>query len=145
MKVEPLSIDIVGLVGACSYALDCIEAELVNVKNKHGKRVAYISVRMAEYWSIKSDALQDLAMCALLHDNALTQYISEELQNHSDVYIKNNLSEKKNIFIVFMVKKISQNFRLKQMFQTLYYITMSMRMEPVHFKRHGGKFHCLQG
>ena len=27
MKVEPLSIDIVGLVGACSYALDCIEAE----------------------------------------------------------------------------------------------------------------------
>ncbi len=40
MKVEPLSIDIVGLVGACSYALDCIEAELVNVKNKHGKRVA---------------------------------------------------------------------------------------------------------
>ena len=32
MKVEPLSIDIVGLVGACSYALDCIEAELVNVK-----------------------------------------------------------------------------------------------------------------
>ena len=87
MKVEPLSIDIVGLVGACSYALDCIEAELVNVKNKHGKRVAYISVRMAEYWSIKSDALQDLAMCALLHDNALTQYISEELQNHSDVSI----------------------------------------------------------
>ena len=145
MKVEPLSIDIVGLVGACSYALDCIEAELVNVKNKHGKRVAYISVRMAEYWSIKSDALQDLAMCALLHDNALTQYISEELQNHSDVYIKIIYQRRKNIFIVFMVKKISQNFRLKQMFQTLYYITMSMRMEPVHFKRHGGKFHCLQG
>ena len=119
MKVEPLSIDIVGLVGACSYALDCIEAELVNVKNKHGKRVAYISVRMAEYWSIKSDALQDLAMCAY--------------------------QRRKNIFIVFMVKKISQNFRLKQMFQTLYYITMSMRMEPVHFKRRGGKFHCLQG
>ncbi len=36
-----LSIDIVGLTGACSYALDCIEAELVNIKNKHGKRVAY--------------------------------------------------------------------------------------------------------
>ena len=28
-----LSIDIVGLTGACSYALDCIEAELVNIKN----------------------------------------------------------------------------------------------------------------
>ena len=27
---EELSIDIIGLAGACSYALDCIEAELVN-------------------------------------------------------------------------------------------------------------------
>ena len=29
---EELSIDIIGLAGACSYALDCIEAELVNIK-----------------------------------------------------------------------------------------------------------------
>ena len=77
---EELSIDIIGLAGACSYALDCIEAELVNIKNKHGKRVAYISICMAEYWKIEGDELQDLAMCALLHDNALTQYISEELK-----------------------------------------------------------------
>ena len=41
MKEEQLSIDIVGLAGTCSYALGCIEAELVNIKNKHGKRVAY--------------------------------------------------------------------------------------------------------
>ena len=73
-----LSIDIIGLAGACSYALDCIEAEFVNIKNKHGKRVAYISICMAEYWKIQGDELQDLAMCALLHDNALTQYISED-------------------------------------------------------------------
>ena len=65
---EELSIDIIGLAGACSYALDCIEAELVNIKNKHGKRVAYISICMAEYWKIQGDELQDLAMCALLHD-----------------------------------------------------------------------------
>ena len=50
-----LSIDIIGLAGACSYALDCIEAELVNIKNKHGKRVAYISICMAEYWKIEGD------------------------------------------------------------------------------------------
>ena len=42
--------------------------------------MAYISIRMAEYWKIQGEALQDLAMCALLHDNALTQYISEELK-----------------------------------------------------------------
>ena len=44
-----MEIDIIGLISACSYALDCIEAELVNIKNKHGKRVAYISVRMAVF------------------------------------------------------------------------------------------------
>ena len=30
--------------------------------------MAYISIRMAEYWKIQDDELQDLAMCALLHD-----------------------------------------------------------------------------
>lgn len=112
-----LSIDIVGLTGACSYALDCIEAELVNIKNKHGKRVAYISIRMAEYWKIQGDELQDLAMCALLHDNALTQYISEELKKDSVINCKKDLSKKKQIFIVFMVKKILLKFHLKQMCQ----------------------------
>ena len=92
---EELSIDIIGLAGACSYALDCIEAELVNIKNKHGKRVAYISICMAEYWKIQGDELQDLAMCALLHDNALTQYISEELKKDSVIDFKKDLSEKK--------------------------------------------------
>ena len=109
MKEEQLSIDIVGLAGACSYALDCIEAELVNIKNKHGKRVAYISVCMAECWSIQSDALQDLAICALLHDNALTQYISEELQKHSEDDLKNDLSEKKtNLHCIYGEKNISK-------------------------------------
>ena len=56
-----MEIDIIGLISACSYALDCIEAELVNIKNKHGKRVAYISVRMGQYFDLPEDALQDLA------------------------------------------------------------------------------------
>ena len=106
---EKLSIDIVGLIGACSYALDCIEAELVNIKNKHGKRVAYISVCMAEYWAIKGDALQDLAMCAILHDNALTQYISEELEKDSVIDIKKDLSEKKkNLHCIYGEKNVTK-------------------------------------
>ena len=105
---EKLSIDIVGLIGACSYALDCIEAELVNIKNKHGKRVAYISIRMAEYWKIQGDELQDLAMCALLHDNALTQYISEELKKDSVINCKKDLSEKKNLHCIYGEKNITK-------------------------------------
>ena len=104
-----LSIDIVGLTGACSYALDCIEAELVNITNKHGKRVAYISVCMAEYWKIQGDELQDLAMCALLHDNALTQYISEELKKDSVIDLKKDLSEEKtNLHCIYGEKNITK-------------------------------------
>ena len=106
---EELSIDIIGLAGACSYALDCIEAELVNIKNKHGKRVAYISICMAEYWKIEGDELQDLAMCALLHDNALTQYISEELKKDSVINCKKDLSEKKtNLHCIYGEKNITK-------------------------------------
>ena len=106
---EELSIDIIGLVGACSYALDCIEAEFVNIKNKHGKRVAYISICMAEYWKIEGDELQDLAMCALLHDNALTQYISEELKKDSVINCKKDLSEKKtNLHCIYGEKNITK-------------------------------------
>ena len=34
-------LDVLGLLSACSYALDCVEAELVHVSDKHAKRVAY--------------------------------------------------------------------------------------------------------
>ena len=34
-----MELDIIGLLGACSYALDCVEAELTHVATKHGKRV----------------------------------------------------------------------------------------------------------
>ena len=78
-----MKLDVLGLFAACSYALDCVEAELVHVTNKHAKRVAYMSVCIAEQMGISGKPLQDLTACALLHDNALTQYIQEEL--HSDI------------------------------------------------------------
>ena len=78
-----MNIDVMGLLGACSYALDCVEAELTQVTNQHSKRVAYLSVCIAEQMHIPERELQDLAVCALLHDNALTQYIREEL--HGDI------------------------------------------------------------
>lgn len=74
-------LDVLGLLAACSYALDCVEAELVHVTSHHAKRVAYMSVCAAEQMGVQGQRLQDLAACALLHDNALTQYIQEELHN----------------------------------------------------------------
>lgn len=109
MDEKQLSIDIVGLLGACSYALDCIEAELVNVSNKHGKRVAYMSVCMANYWNVESDALQDLAICALLHDNALAQYITEEVQKNPSIDIRDDsLNKKTNLHCIYGEKNIAK-------------------------------------
>ena len=73
-----MKLDVLGLLGACSYALDCVEAELVHVTSRHAKRVAYMSICTAEKMGVHGNALQDLTACALLHDNALTQYIQEE-------------------------------------------------------------------
>ena len=39
-RTEEMEIDIIGLLNAFSYALDCVEAELVHVTTRHGKRVA---------------------------------------------------------------------------------------------------------
>ena len=109
MDEKQLSIDIVGLAGAYSYALDCIEAELVNISNKHGKRVAYMSVCMAKYWNVESDALQDLAICALLHDNALTQYITEEVQKNPGIDIRDDsLNKKTNLHCIYGEKNIAK-------------------------------------
>ena len=78
-----MEIDIIGLLSAFSFALDCVEAELIHVTSNHGKRVAYMSVCMAEKMGVSDDALRDLTACALLNDNALTQYINEEF--YSDI------------------------------------------------------------
>lgn len=76
-----MKFDVLGLLAACSYALDCVEAELIKVTNNHSKRVAHMAVCTAEKMGIQGQSLQDLAECALLHDNAVAQYIQEELQN----------------------------------------------------------------
>lgn len=79
-----MKLDVLGIIGACSYALDCVESELIHITARHAKRVAYMSVCTAETMGIHGGSLQDLAACALLHDNALTQYIQEEFHGNSE-------------------------------------------------------------
>lgn len=93
-RTEEMEIDIIGLLNAFSYALDCVEAELVHVTTRHGKRVAYISVCMAENMGITGDELTDLAACALLHDNALLQYIQEEFRKGAEEQTDKSMTPK---------------------------------------------------
>ena len=109
MNDKQLYVDMIGLAGACSYALDCIESEIFHVKNRHGKRVAYMSVCMAKYFGITGDALQDLAVCALLHDNALAQYIAEELQDKQNPDSAKDITKSAtNFHCVYGEKNIAQ-------------------------------------
>lgn len=57
---------------ALSFALDAVEHELKGVKEGHGKRVAWLSERMARETGYTESELIDLAGIAILHDNALS-------------------------------------------------------------------------
>lgn len=65
---------------AFSYALDCVEHDLVGVTTYHSKRIAYLSIQMGRYFDLNIEQLLDLAGCAALHDNALTEYIQDEYE-----------------------------------------------------------------
>ncbi|MEG2173120.1 MAG: hypothetical protein RRY29_07640, partial [Desulfovibrionaceae bacterium] len=57
-----------------SRALDSIENEFLGVTVNHSKRAAYISMRLCEQAGCTREEIFDMASCAILHDNALTEY-----------------------------------------------------------------------
>lgn len=61
---------------ALSTALDCVESEVFGVSTHHSKRVAYISVEMGRVFGFAGNQLAELAGSAVMHDNALTEYIA---------------------------------------------------------------------
>lgn len=71
---------------AFSYALDCVEHDMIGVTTHHGKRVAYLSILMGKFLKLPQTQLMDLAACAILHDNALTEYIQTEYFKGVNIY-----------------------------------------------------------
>lgn len=69
---------------AFSFALDCVEGELLGVRARHSERVAYMCIKTAQKLGIAGCELSSLAAGAVLHDNALTEYISSERQRDVD-------------------------------------------------------------
>lgn len=63
------------LLFALSKALDFVEYELLGVTTNHGKRAAYISARICRALGMSAPDVFDMACCAVLHDNALTEYM----------------------------------------------------------------------
>jgi HD-GYP domain-containing protein (c-di-GMP phosphodiesterase class II) len=66
------------LIKAIAEALDIVEGELLGASTHHGKRIATLSAAMGRYFGMDEDNLRALSVCALLHDNALTEYVLSE-------------------------------------------------------------------
>lgn len=61
-----------------SFALDKVESELVGATRNHSKRIACICSTLGRSINLNNEEILDIAACAVLHDNALTEYIASE-------------------------------------------------------------------
>ena len=89
-----MRLDLTDMFYALSYALDKAEIELLGVETGHGRRVACLCMYMAEQAGIRGEELRDLVGCCILHDNALTEFIHEELsRSHMSEGLETQLSD----------------------------------------------------
>lgn len=74
-----MKLDLTDMLCALSFALDKAESEILGVDTGHCRRVSYIALLMGEEVGMREEELRDFIGCCLLHDNALSEYIREEL------------------------------------------------------------------
>lgn len=70
-----MKIDTNSVLFSLSLAMDCVEEDLLGVTSNHSKRAAYISMALCQQAGMEKEDIFDMASCAILHDNALTEYI----------------------------------------------------------------------
>lgn len=80
-----MKIDFNDMLYALSYALDCVEHELIGVATYHSKRVAFLCSMMGKQLGFTEDQQREVMACAILHDSALTEYIEYEYHNGVDI------------------------------------------------------------
>jgi len=77
------------LIKTIGTALDFVEHELLGASTNHGKRIAVLCARMGNALGKSEEEIAGMANCALLHDNALSEYIlAERLGGHHDPAMK---------------------------------------------------------
>ena len=62
------------LIYSISAALDYVEHDLVMISPHHSQRVALLSATLGRHLNFDDEILLNLAICAALHDNALSEY-----------------------------------------------------------------------
>lgn len=85
MPCESIELDIIQFLFSTSRALDAVEEEILGAAQNHSRRVAYLAVCLGKRLGFSEDELTDLAAFALLHDNALTEYVCLERLHGEEV------------------------------------------------------------
>jgi len=77
------------LIKSIAVALDIVESDLLGTSTNHGKRIAVLCAKMGKVLGKNTEEINALAICALLHDSALTEYILlEKMDGDSDTAMK---------------------------------------------------------
>jgi len=77
------------LIKTIAIALDSVEEGLLGASSNHGKRIAVLCAKMGKVLGKNPEEIMSMANCALLHDNALTEYILAEKEGgHHDPVMK---------------------------------------------------------
>ncbi len=79
---------------AISFALDCVEIDILGATSNHSRRVAYISLRLAECFKMNDEERFDLCSFAMLHDNGLSEEVF-----HTDANTKVPINKRKHLEI----------------------------------------------
>ena len=66
------------LIKSIAAALDFVEQDILGISTNHGKRIAVLCAKMGKALGKNPEETASLAHCAMLHDNALTEYILAE-------------------------------------------------------------------
>lgn len=66
------------MVRALTKGLDAVESDFLGASTNHGPRIATLCIAMGRKMGLADAELTTLASCAMLHDNALTEYILSE-------------------------------------------------------------------
>ncbi|MCL2276749.1 MAG: HD domain-containing protein [Treponema sp.] len=77
------------LIKSIAAALDAVEKEQLGASDNHGKRIAVLCANMGKLLGKTTEEITGLTSCALLHDNALTEYIfASRIAGHYDPVMK---------------------------------------------------------
>lgn len=58
---------------ALSFTLDFVEIDILGVTSNHGKRTAYISLKVAQTLGLSQESINDVVSLGILHDNGISE------------------------------------------------------------------------